>query len=125
MVLGILHEGGCVWDLKWCPSQGDTQLPPAEEITTLNEGYYPRLGLLAAALGDGSVAVLAIPHPAALRIRQGRTEITDAKPTPLFVHANALQVLRLRLPFCNLNRVQWSPQPPHNLLLTGCDDGKI
>lgn len=76
MVLGIMHESACVWDLKWCPSRTSTwdlpdgmqiPLPNGEDKDMLVQDRLPRLGLLAAAFADGSIKIFSVPHPAGLK----------------------------------------------------------
>ncbi|PRP75708.1 hypothetical protein PROFUN_15622 [Planoprotostelium fungivorum] len=62
--LCIVHNGGCIWDLKWCP-----------------KAYVPkdrpnsRLGILAIASADGSISVYTLPH----------LESTESNDEPKFV----------------------------------------
>jgi WD40 repeat protein len=51
--LGIAHNSGCVWDLKWCPKGGYL-------INNLN---LIRIGILAVAFGDGNFKIYSIPKP--------------------------------------------------------------
>ena len=54
MKLGIIHDFGKVWCLKWCPSGCET-------IENNEKTRLPRLGILAAACSDGSVRLIPIP----------------------------------------------------------------
>lgn len=69
--LCILHEYGPVLGIEWCPYG-------TYEETTDDEKQLPKLGILSAVFGDGSVRVMIIPHPKALR-RQ--LEIQDPNET--------------------------------------------
>ena len=78
----LLHRGGGVLDLCWCPSgnavtapsstAAATAVPAAAAATTaaassaLPASLAGRLGLLAAACADGSIRLFAVPTPAAL-----------------------------------------------------------
>ncbi|ORY98787.1 hypothetical protein BCR43DRAFT_207271 [Syncephalastrum racemosum] len=67
----ILHEYGPVLGVDWCPYG-------AYEETSDDEKHLPKLGLLSAIFGDGSVRIMTIPHPKALRRRM---EIQDPNET--------------------------------------------
>lgn len=55
MVLGLAHQYGCVFDLKWCPFDAST------------EGEGGQLGFLAVSFGDGSCRIFSIPNPQSIR----------------------------------------------------------
>ncbi|KAI8640766.1 WD40-repeat-containing domain protein [Parasitella parasitica] len=55
----LLHDFGVIHDLKWCPYG-------VYEDEDVNEGL-PKLGLLAISCGDGTVRVIVVPHPNAVR----------------------------------------------------------
>jgi len=59
MKVGIVHDFGKIWCLKWCPS-GCENIDINYKAKT-NSNYLPRLGLLAAACSDGSVRIFSIP----------------------------------------------------------------
>lgn len=58
--LGILHDGDFVAQLAWCPRGG---FRPAIDNAA------PRLGLLAAVLGDGSLQIFSVPLPSHIRTK--------------------------------------------------------
>ena len=60
MKLGLVHDFGKIWCLKWCPSGCET----TEE--NQNSDYLPRLGIIAAACSDGSVRIIPIPKLSSL-----------------------------------------------------------
>lgn len=125
MVLGILHDGGCVWDLKWHPSRGDTSSPPSMlENQAATEEFGIRLGILAVSLGDGSVQILAVPHPGYTSAFHTDVDLL-ASDAALFIKSSTIEVARLRMAGTNITRLQWSPHPPNSLLLTGCDNGTL
>jgi len=53
----LLHHTGFIWSLAWCPS-GAWQ--PFEQTSS---EIFSRIGILAAAFGDGTVSLFNIPHP--------------------------------------------------------------
>ncbi|KAI8855036.1 WD40-repeat-containing domain protein [Chytridium lagenaria] len=60
----ILHNFGCVYDLKWSP-EAESHPEKGSQAT----GTFSRIGLLAATFGDGSVRVFNIPNPGEVRRR--------------------------------------------------------
>ncbi|CEP11389.1 hypothetical protein [Parasitella parasitica] len=55
----LLHDFGVIHDLKWCPYG-------VYEDEDVNEGL-PKLGLLAISCGDGTIRIIIVPHPNAVR----------------------------------------------------------
>lgn len=56
--LGIGHEHGTIFDLKWCPQSN---------ISSQESGdSYSRLGLLAVATSDGQLIIYSVPEPSQL-----------------------------------------------------------
>ncbi len=51
LAMGMAHDLGCIWDLKWFPNG------------YLVQENHTRLGLLAAAFGEGTVKIYSVPHP--------------------------------------------------------------
>jgi hypothetical protein len=117
LALLLSHGGGAAWDVKWRPPAG---APPTSA----------RLGLAAVALADGTVAVVAIPHPDALPADEADAASSAADA------ASRVPALSLRpawrggagagagrggrLPWT----LSWHPQAPHARLLAGCTDGR-
>jgi hypothetical protein len=64
-------------DVKWCPSAmdecanasspDDARKQAAEDVLSVSNSALPSFGLLAIAMGDGSVHVVAVPDPTAVR----------------------------------------------------------
>ena len=72
MKLGIAHDFGKIWCLKWCPSGCETN--------EVNENsYLPRLGVLAAACSDGSVRIIPIPKLSCLVSEEEEPVIYEVK----------------------------------------------
>ena len=63
--MGLAHNFGSVWDLKWCPSGcwEDPSGHGSSEGQSSELRGDARLGLLAMACSDGTVRVMSIPHP--------------------------------------------------------------
>jgi hypothetical protein len=118
MVLGIVHDAGLVWHCRWCPVPGLADGPSSSSA-----GELPRLGLLGAALGDGSVRVWAVPQPRSLRSALGAPPpsgdpLLAAMRPVAHLHAGCLGTALPSL-------LDWLPAPPHDLLLIGHWDGSV
>ena len=122
----ITHNGGMTWQCKWCPNAKlATAVGDAAAATdALPSDVLPRLGLLSAVLGDGTVHIWSIPQLHSLQT-QGEDGTADAEapvaasPTPLaFLSSHHLSG---SLP-C---RVDWLPTHPFDLMLIGCWDGTV
>lgn len=53
--MGVLDEAGPAWDVAWLPSASENRM------RAIDDRFLDRLGLIAAARGDGSVIVYALP----------------------------------------------------------------
>ena len=128
LALALAHDGGLAWHCRWCacPELAD-RLTDSSSSTrddggsggSLDGAALPRLGLLAAALGDGSLRVWSVPQPNSLRQR-----LTADQPPVVSLQEVALlgsECLTGSLPAV----VEWLPAPPHDLLLVGCWDGTV
>jgi hypothetical protein len=130
----LLHHGGrVVWDMAWCPDASAFGLDLAPD----GPGQLPVLGLLALVLGDGSVQLVAVPDPLALRARaasadrpsqqqpHSTNDAAGAAPAPLEARVKPLVTLRgaaagiSGLPSC----CAWDPSAPHERLIVGSWDG--
>lgn len=65
--LCILHDFGDVREIKWCPYGAYDDVDNEENILGHDDQSMPKLGLLAACFGDGSLQIMAVPHPKILR----------------------------------------------------------
>uniref|UniRef100_A0A1B6LWK2 C2H2-type domain-containing protein n=1 Tax=Graphocephala atropunctata TaxID=36148 RepID=A0A1B6LWK2_9HEMI len=97
-LMGIAHSRGAVWSLQWCPS-----------------GCYDdtRLGLLAAACSDGSVALYSIPH------NQPTSEHTIYEMEP---------VMELKLGCEMMSQckcIDWHGVAPHSTIVGGFANGMV
>ena len=103
LVLNLVHEGGVAWAVSWCPA-------PRGLIVT-----EERLGLVAGALGDGSVCIWSVP-----RI----PDMVDSDVTSLCVDPVATlgpDHVDGSIP-CTID---WLPHVPYDLLLVGYQDGYV
>lgn len=83
-------------------------------------GGLPRLGLIAAALGDGTVQVWPVLQPSSLRHLQSNLD------GPLLAAPPSVALLSSRHLGGSLPcRVDWLPNAPHDLLLVACWDGTV
>lgn len=116
---GINHNGGLVWDLSWCPVDNNSCTSKNSRCTSKNNSKEaaPRLGLLAAALGDGGVRIWSVPIPEAVPMSTIPHSIVNL-PAVASIHADHLDG-------STPNLVDWLPQSPHDLLLVGCWDGSV
>lgn len=116
MAVAIGHNGGLTWHCKWCPTEQTTAARTSTSTSNASAEVLPRLGLLAAALGDGTVQVWSIPQVHTL---PQCSSMYVATPAPVaFLSSRHLSG---SLP----NRVDWLPDRPHDLLLIGCWDGTV
>lgn len=76
LALSLLHEAACIYSLSWCP------LSCALSFHGDN-GILPRIGVLAACMGDGALAVYAVPHPELAAAAFGVQKPALATATPL------------------------------------------
>ncbi|KAL4458983.1 hypothetical protein ABPG75_013848 [Micractinium tetrahymenae] len=121
LALALAHDGGVTWCCKWCPDPGLADEPAA----VLAGSALPRLGLLAAALGDGSIRVWAVPRPQAVAAQaaqqqqqqQGGPLVLSLPP----VAAASSAALGGSMP----NVVDWLSAAPHDLLAVGSWDGSV
>ncbi|KAJ3131385.1 General transcription factor 3C polypeptide 2 [Geranomyces variabilis] len=112
MELCIIHDYGCVFDLKWGPQ---TFYQNADEA--LEGGRVPRLGLLAVTFGDGNMRVLEIPHPATLR---NALNIPESRE-PLFARVRA-PLFEALIPDTTQWKIAWGGE---RQIATGCTNGSI
>ncbi|KAK9840129.1 hypothetical protein WJX74_003899 [Apatococcus lobatus] len=122
----IRHQGALAWDVKWC-------LHPNPPFAV----HAPRLGLLAAALGNGQLVVYDVPCPpsehqqADVANKHAASTSRPASPTsdPCICDLQPLacsdaicsQPSGPSLPSC----LDWLPTWPHDLLVVGCWDGTV
>ncbi|KAJ3013219.1 hypothetical protein HKX48_005886 [Thoreauomyces humboldtii] len=108
----ILHDYGCVFDMRWAPGE---YFQSAK--TRTQDDQLPRLGLLAATFGDGSMRVFEIPHPKMLRHRSG---LGASSPT-LFVKP-VRPLFEVSIPETMTWKVAWGGLEQ---LATGCTNGHV
>jgi WD40 repeat protein len=109
LALGIAHEGGFVWDLQWCPKGSVVK-------QKVNGKIVPRLGLLAAACGDGTLRIYSVPDPEHLHKELGKAG------SPLILKLKP--AYEVSLPFPSLIwRCAWNPTC--DKIATGCTDGTV
>lgn len=142
MKLAIGHGGGVTWHLQWCPSKSlatdtRTQNIDSHMMVDYHGTILPRLGLLCAALGDGSVCIWAVPQPSALHQHlvlrdntQGHAAAAASSLSETYPHTTVDAVPIAKIASIHLNgsmpnRVDWLPDEPHDLLLIGCWDGSV
>lgn len=112
MSLGIVHNKSCVWSLSWCPTGSPLR-------TECDDNEIPRLGLLAATFGDGTLSVYAVPNPNYLYKKKG----IPKNSKPLLVELNP--VFSTKLKNNMIHSVKWSNKDDYELLATGCSNGYI
>lgn len=107
----VLHEAETIYDMQWCPYA----LPESMDSKDDGDDHFPRIGLLACAMGDGCMRVYSIPHPVHVRKQldeptsENTMSETDnpGEPTPLVIHlAPAALCFAPTHPIVS---VQWSP----------------
>ena len=135
--LALAHGGGLAWDCKWRPTgRGVVSggvVPASPAASPACPLPPPFLGVLAAALGDGSVVVWAVPVPPAPtktttpstagKKRKGPAGEGGAPPPsprqPPILDLPPAAAGRCGLPSC----LEWCPAPPLDLLAAACWDG--
>ncbi len=103
MALGIVHEGGICSCLQWCP---DASLLMKDIPRT-----FSSLGLLAMALGNGDVQIVAVPEPNEER------QLVHVEPW--------IRVSPFALSGSLVSCLDWHPAMPHDLLLMGSWNGSV
>eukprot|EP01119_Soliformovum_irregulare_P016459 TRINITY_DN4760_c0_g1_i2.p1 TRINITY_DN4760_c0_g1~~TRINITY_DN4760_c0_g1_i2.p1 ORF type:complete len:457 (+),score=86.57 TRINITY_DN4760_c0_g1_i2:92-1372(+) len=99
-VLGVLHTGHHVRDMKWCPPLGGQSQVDC------------RLGILALSLGDASVCMYAVPFPERI------AEILQVA-LPMYVKMTPVKKCQFDMPMRSL---QWSSiESPQYMLGSGAD----
>lgn len=102
----IPHNGNCTWDMKWKPER------------LLDNSDTPGSGILAAALGDGTVMVYSIDSTELDVSAHMNDDV--AKLSPNSVHLRANKRFSTRSP---VRVLEWSRDG--NLLVVGAADGSI
>ncbi|KAJ3189727.1 hypothetical protein HDU85_000011 [Gaertneriomyces sp. JEL0708] len=117
LVLCILHEHGFVQHLQWAPRG---YYEARNDVASTDPGDLPRLGLLAATFGDGSLKVFNIPHPQALECQSG---VAPVAANTTFYHIRPENaILSVMLPDSLLCRVAWDAS---ERLAAGCSNGDV
>ena len=80
MEMGIVHDFGKIWCLKWCPS-GCEDIDQGSRDKNVQNQFLPRLGLLAAACSDGTIRIFSIPKLSTLQNHnRDRVSLCRAQP---------------------------------------------
>ncbi|XP_006818350.1 general transcription factor 3C polypeptide 2-like [Saccoglossus kowalevskii] len=106
--LGIAHEFGAIWDMKWCPSG-------AWEDVQQSGKEVSRLGLLALSCSDGTVRILSICHP----------ECTDDESFPVYKMKPSAVLKPTPTVSSQCKCLDWSPDINHRKLAAGFTDGLV
>lgn len=101
--MGLIHNGAVCYSLQWCPDP----FPLLKECPST----FVATGLLAAALGNGNVEILAVPFP--------KEESIFLKLTPW------VQITKEQLQGSIVSCLDWQPCAPHDLILLGCWNGNV
>ncbi|KAL6848333.1 hypothetical protein ACP4OV_021627 [Aristida adscensionis] len=113
-VLCLAHNGRVAWDIKWKPPLLNQSEP---------KSY---LGFLAVLLGNGSLEVWEIPSPCMIQKIYSHSTVEGSDPRfiklrPVFKCVKVNCGNRQSIPLT----VDWSPSPPHDMILAGCHDGTV
>ncbi|WVZ68097.1 hypothetical protein U9M48_017085 [Paspalum notatum var. saurae] len=114
IIFCLAHNGKVAWDIKWKPpllSQPEQKL---------------RLGFLAVLLGNGSLEVWEVPSPCMIQKIYSSSKVEGSDPhflklQPVFRCVKVKCGNRQSIPLT----VDWSPSPPHDMILAGCHDGTV
>ncbi|KAI0225334.1 hypothetical protein LSAT2_023822 [Lamellibrachia satsuma] len=118
LYLAVAADYGAIWGLAWCPN-GAWDSPDVE----LQNGHFPRLGLLALACADGMTHILSIPQPSC--------PLTDRHPVgklPVYTVRPCLNLKPTYSPdevgsqcLC----VDWIYEDGRSLIVAGFADGTV
>ncbi|KAJ1286299.1 hypothetical protein BS78_03G343100 [Paspalum vaginatum] len=114
IILCLAHNGKVAWDIKWKPPL----LSQPEQKS--------RLGFLAVLLGNGSLEVWEVPSPCMIQKIYSSSKVEGSDPRflklqPVFRCVKVKCGNRQSIPLT----VDWSPSPPHDMILAGCHDGTV
>ncbi|CAO1944348.1 unnamed protein product [Urochloa humidicola] len=114
VVLRLAHNGKVAWDIKWKP-------PLVSQLEQKS-----RLGFLAVLLGNGSLEVWEVPSPCMIQKIYSPSKVEGSDPRflklqPVFRCLKVKCGNRQSIPLT----VDWSPSPPHDMILAGCHDGTV
>ncbi|KAK3166022.1 hypothetical protein QOZ80_1AG0040550 [Eleusine coracana subsp. coracana] len=114
VVLCLAHNGKVAWDIKWKPPVPNQ---PEQESC---------LGFLAVLLGNGVLEVWEVPSPRMIQKIYSPSMVEGSDPRflklqPVFRCAKVTCGNRQSIPLT----VDWSPSPPHDMILAGCHDGTV
>nr|XP_034594269.1 uncharacterized protein LOC117855973 isoform X2 [Setaria viridis] len=114
LVLCLAHNGKVAWDIKWKPP-----------VVSQPE-QKSRLGFLAVLLGNGSLEVWEVPSPCMIQKIYSPSKVEGSDPRflklqPVFRCVKVKCGNRQSIPLT----VDWSPSPPHDMILAGCHDGTV
>ncbi|KAJ3292747.1 hypothetical protein HK104_005080 [Borealophlyctis nickersoniae] len=98
LVMCLLHEWGCVHDLKWAPYGYYESPEKFEKAQSLESSDLPRLGLLAVSFGDGGTRVLNVPHPSHLTNRLLDKDLDDGHAMDVDEPASRVLFARVKEP---------------------------
>jgi len=111
LAFALAHNGCLARDLKWRPERFNSSLPEDS------------VGVLAAALGDGSLALWCVPSEAEVKKKScSSSSSSSSPPPPLVVHLPPLAVGA----GCGLlSAVSWSPRKGDELATAGFDGSAL
>ncbi|XP_062858056.1 general transcription factor 3C polypeptide 2 isoform X2 [Trichomycterus rosablanca] len=125
LAYALAVDDGCIWNIKWCPS-GAWELPTTERKAQ----HMPRLGLIATAFSNGTIAVYSLPHPEPLIAQQQATG--DTVQDPMIYRVRRILTIKLGSNQEDHNgrsgqsfSIDWLPVKPHNILAAGFSDGMV
>ncbi|XP_070533169.1 uncharacterized protein [Ptychodera flava] len=113
--LGIAHEYGSIWDMKWCPS-GAWEDPGQSE-----NGETARLGLLVVACSDGRLRILSIPHPESICGDGSDYSVYTVKPCAVLESSPRSDLPTNSQSLC----VDWSPDKQRRKIAAGFHNGTV
>ncbi|KAK9768436.1 hypothetical protein K7432_000915 [Basidiobolus ranarum] len=112
----FLHSNGCVWDLKWCPYGA---YDSSEEWS--GEDDIPKIGIIAACFGDGTMKIFSVPNPAILRKKLESEGHSYPSNKTIFLQLDDA-LFEAHLPDTSLWNLSWGG---HKWISTGCTNGNI
>ncbi|KAG5463235.1 MAG: hypothetical protein BJ554DRAFT_831, partial [Olpidium bornovanus] len=103
LAMCLLHDFGCVWQMRWGP-YGAFDRVGEEEVD--EESHFPKIGILAASCGDGSIKLIVVPSPDAVRDRTAiaRDETLYGKPDAIMLFYFVCSIYLLKAPQLGVSR---------------------
>ncbi|XP_014217024.1 general transcription factor 3C polypeptide 2-like [Copidosoma floridanum] len=132
LAYAIVHEGGTIWCLEWCPS-GCYELASLLSERSVADGPK-RMGLLAGACSDGCVRIYSLVFPKHL-VKSNTKDPNDVQNTenkyPLYDTKPVLVLIVHRQMYIDnkqtwhVTKISWTKEKGHNIIAGGFSNGYV